>query len=64
MTLSEISIIAIVFKRRRRVVPYYFPRFGGSGSYNRFLKRFAYFDDQDSDKKRKRSTDNQGELYS
>jgi len=50
-----------VFKRRRRVVPYYFPRFGGSGSYNRFLKRFAYFDDQDSDKKRKRSTDNQEE---
>jgi len=49
-----------VFKRRRRVVPYYFPRFG-SGSYNRFLKRFAYFDEDDSDKKKKRSTDDQEE---
>jgi len=49
-----------VFKRRRRVVPYYFPRFG-SGSYKGFLKRFAYFDDDDSDKKKKRSTDDQEE---
>jgi len=49
------------FKRRRRFVPYYFPRFGGSGSYNRFFKRFAYYDEDDSDKKKKRSTDDQDE---
>jgi len=48
------------FKRRRRVVPYYFPRFGGNG-FNRFLKRFAYYDEDDSDKKKKRSIDENDE---
>ena len=49
----------IAFTRRRRVVPYYFPRFG-SNVYKGFLKRFAYYDNK-SDKKKKRSADTTAE---
>lgn len=49
-----------VFTRRRRVVPYYFPRFG-SNPYKGFYKRFSYYDN-DYQKKKKRSTEDEAEV--